>query len=39
VFKVFDLNAQDWMFVGALSIVPLVVNEIVKFFIRMKNKA
>jgi Ca2+-transporting ATPase len=39
VFKVFDLNAQDWMFVGALSIVPLVVNEIAKFFIRMKNKA
>ncbi len=38
VFKVFDLNAQDWLFVGALSIVPLVVNEIVKIFIRMKNK-
>jgi P-type Ca2+ transporter type 2C len=39
VFKVFDLNVKDWLFVGALSIVPLIVNEIAKFFIRMKNKA
>jgi P-type Ca2+ transporter type 2C len=37
VFKVFDLNTKDWMFVGLLSIVPLVVNEIAKIFIRMKN--
>lgn len=37
VFKVFDLNAGDWLFVGLLSIVPLVVNEIVKIFIRMKH--
>jgi Ca2+-transporting ATPase len=38
VFKVFDLNGGDWLFVGLLSIVPLVVNEIVKVFIRMKHK-
>jgi P-type Ca2+ transporter type 2C len=37
VFKVFDLNTKDWMFVGLLSIIPLVVNEIAKIFIRMKN--
>jgi P-type Ca2+ transporter type 2C len=37
VFKVFDLNTKDWLFVGLLSIVPLVVNEIAKIFIRMKN--
>jgi Ca2+-transporting ATPase len=37
VFKVFDLNAKDWLFVGLLSVVPLVVNEIVKIFIRMKK--
>jgi Ca2+-transporting ATPase len=37
VFKVFDLNTKDWLFVGLLSVVPLVVNEIVKIFIRMKK--
>lgn len=30
VFKVFRLTLNDWMFVILLSIVPLVVNEIVK---------
>ena len=37
VFKVFNLNGRDWLFVGLLSIVPLVVNEIVKIFLRMKH--
>ncbi|MCM8711131.1 calcium-transporting P-type ATPase, PMR1-type [Clostridium sp. SYSU_GA19001] len=37
VFKVFDLNPKDWLFVGLLSIVPLIVNEIAKIFIRMKK--
>lgn len=36
VFKVFDLNMRDWGFVGLLSIVPLVVNELVKAFRRMR---
>lgn len=37
VFKVFDLNAGDWLLVALLSIVPLIVNEIVKVFLRMMN--
>ncbi len=37
-FKVFKLTIQDWIFVCALSIVPLVVNEIIKFFKRSKDK-
>lgn len=36
-FKVFDLNLYDWVYVGLLSIVPLIVNEIVKAFIRRKK--
>ncbi|OSB15334.1 calcium-transporting P-type ATPase, PMR1-type [Clostridium botulinum] len=38
IFKVFDLTMQDWIFVCALSIIPLIINEIVKFFKRLKNK-
>ncbi|WP_251862490.1 calcium-transporting P-type ATPase, PMR1-type [Clostridium sp. Marseille-Q2269] len=38
VFKVFDLTAQDWIFVGALSVIPLIINEIIKFFKRLKDK-
>jgi Ca2+-transporting ATPase len=38
VFKVFDLNAKDWLLVMGLSLVPLIVNEIVKVFIRAKKK-
>jgi Ca2+-transporting ATPase len=36
VFGVFDLRLYDWSIVLLLSIVPLVVNEIVKIFIRHK---
>ncbi len=36
VFGVFDLRLYDWSIVVLLSIVPLVVNEIVKIFIRHK---
>lgn len=39
VFKVYPLTFNDWLFVGALSIMPLVLNEIAKVFIRArKNK-
>ncbi|MHB9942921.1 ATPase [Clostridium sporogenes] len=38
IFKVFDLTMQDWIFVCALSIMPLIINEIVKFFKRLKDK-
>lgn len=34
VFKVYPLTLKDWIFVLLLSIVPLLVNEIVKIFIR-----
>ncbi|MDF2881497.1 MAG: calcium-transporting ATPase [Clostridiaceae bacterium] len=37
VFKVWDLSIRDWSFVGLLSIMPLVINEIVKIFIRAKK--
>ncbi|WP_032121486.1 calcium-transporting P-type ATPase, PMR1-type [Clostridium amazonitimonense] len=39
VFDVYDLNMSDWLFVGILSIIPLVLNEIAKIFIRMKKKS
>lgn len=39
VFKVFDLNMRDWSFVALLSLVPLILNEIVKIFIRTKKEA
>ena len=39
VFKVFDLNMRDWGFVALLSLVPLILNEIVKIFIRTKKEA
>lgn len=39
IFGVFDLLLRDWIFVGILSIMPLVINEIAKVFIRIsKNK-
>jgi Ca2+-transporting ATPase len=38
VFKVFDLNPTDWLIVGLLSIVPLIINEIVKAFARIRKK-
>lgn len=38
IFKVFDLLPKDWIFVGILSIVPLLVNEIAKAFIRAREK-
>lgn len=34
IFKVFSLNPYDWMIVGILSIMPLLVNEIIKVFKR-----
>lgn len=39
IFKVWDLSLKDWSFVGLLSIMPLVMNEIVKIFIRAKKQA
>jgi P-type Ca2+ transporter type 2C len=39
VFSVYDLNGGDWMLVAFLSLVPLIVNEIVKIFIRAKKNA
>lgn len=36
-FGVFDLTMKDWLVVSGLSIVPLVINEIAKIFIRSKK--
>ncbi|MEW8956811.1 calcium-translocating P-type ATPase, SERCA-type [Clostridium sp.] len=38
IFGVYDLNLNDWFIVSLLSIIPLVANEIIKIFIRAKNK-
>lgn len=38
IFKVYSLTLSDWGMVMAISIVPLVVNEILKVFLRMKDK-
>lgn len=37
-FDVFHLTHIDWIFVLGLSLVPVIVNEIVKIFLRMKNR-
>ena len=39
VFGVYDLLAKDWIIVGLLSIMPLVLNEIVKLIKRIVKKA
>ncbi|WP_282804533.1 cation-translocating P-type ATPase [Clostridium tetani] len=38
IFKVYDLLLKDWLLVGILSIIPLIVNEIAKIFIRARSK-
>ena len=38
IFKVYDLLPKDWFFVGILSIIPLILNEIAKIFIRARSK-
>lgn len=38
IFGVFDLLPRDWFFVGILSVIPLIVNEIAKIFIRAREK-
>jgi Ca2+-transporting ATPase len=37
-FKVQFLSLADWLVVLGLSLVPLIINEIIKMFARMKNK-
>lgn len=37
VFRVYDLNIRDWVFVAILSTMPLILNELVKLFIRIKK--
>ncbi|OPJ61669.1 calcium-transporting P-type ATPase, PMR1-type [Clostridium oryzae] len=39
IFGVFDLNMRDWLLVGILSIIPLVVNEIYKLFRRIAQRS
>lgn len=38
VFEVYSLNLNDWVLVIGLSLIPLIVNEIVKVFKRKKSK-
>ncbi len=38
IFDVWNLSMRDWGFVGILSVMPLVINEIVKIFIRAGKK-
>jgi Ca2+-transporting ATPase len=37
VFRVFSLYARDWLFVAVLAIIPLLFNEIVKIFLRLRT--
>lgn len=37
VFKVYALTLNDWILVILISLVPLVINEILKIFLRMKK--
>lgn len=38
IFNVHDLTLIDWLFISGLSLVPLIINEIAKIFIRSKNE-
>lgn len=38
IFKVYSLTLRDWGVALLISIIPLVVNEILKFFIRLNDK-
>lgn len=38
IFKVVDLSMTDWTIVGVLSMVPLIINEIAKIFLRARDK-
>lgn len=38
VFEVFQLSLKDWAIVIGLSIIPVIVNEIIKIFIRAQRK-
>ena len=37
VFKVYSLTLNDWVLVILISLVPLVINEILKIFLRIKK--
>ena len=38
IFKVYPLTLSDWGIVFGLSLVPFIINEIIKVFFRMKEK-
>ena len=38
IFKVYALTLSDWGLVIGLSLVPFLINEIIKIFLRMKKK-
>lgn len=38
-FKVQNLSLSDWILVIGLSIIPLIINELIKTFNRLRNKA
>ncbi|MGL5084744.1 MAG: cation transporting ATPase C-terminal domain-containing protein, partial [Clostridium sp.] len=38
IFKVYALTLSDWGIVIGLSLIPFIINEIIKIFLRMKKK-
>ncbi|GIM30536.1 ATPase [Clostridium polyendosporum] len=38
IFKVYALTFNDWIFVILLSLIPFIINELVKFFMRNHSK-
>ncbi|MBS5885081.1 MAG: calcium-translocating P-type ATPase, PMCA-type [Clostridium sp.] len=38
IFKVYSLTLKDWGLVILISLIPFVINEIIKIFFRMKDK-
>ena len=38
IFKVYPLTLSDWGLVFVLSLMPFIINEIIKIFFRMKDK-
>ena len=38
IFKVYSLKLKDWGIVILISLIPFVINEIIKIFFRMKDK-
>ncbi|NLK93666.1 MAG: calcium-translocating P-type ATPase, PMCA-type [Clostridiales bacterium] len=38
IFKVYSLTFKDWIFIVLISMIPLIINELIKIYLRKKQK-